>query len=281
MATRLAGYQPQYFPRLHYIARILNADIFKCSDTLQYVRRHAYPPVHGKVENGPSFQAHTPVKTARGLHLLDIPTQHVGKKEDRMLHTVGIEYGVPWHEKHLRTIEISYAKASQFKKLFPSLVVLLSRRYGSLAECTVATTLWSLAIILEVPFAASGELSAAAIMGALQQSNFRLRKIVRMSELGMAPAKKGTGQDVNQWIIDTCRALGADEYYMGGTASAAYIDHEQLKAAGITLVTQDWRCEEYSQQFPKTEFIPNLSILDLVMNVEPRDARRILRTTTQ
>lgn len=280
MSVRLVGYQPQYFPRLHYYARFLNADIFKISDTLQYVRRHAYPSDDGKTHNGPSYQAHAPIKTSQGIYLLDVPVRHEGKKSDRMLNTVGLDPRNEWQQKHLKNIEFNYKKAPQFERLFPSLQVLLSQPYSSLAACTVATTLWGLSVLFELPLAVEA-LSVAQLNALLPIAPFRLKKIVRMSEEGITPAHKDDGESVNDWIIANCRAFGADEYYFGGTAAAAYIDHDRLREAGIQLVQQDWRGEEYPQQFPRHGFLPNLSIIDLLMNMQPADARRILMTHSQ
>ena len=71
---RYSGIQPQYFPRLHYFARILNADIFVSRDDAQFLRKHKYPD--GKTDK--SYQAHTPIKTPSGIYLLNVPTKHEG-----------------------------------------------------------------------------------------------------------------------------------------------------------------------------------------------------------
>ena len=46
---------------------------------------------------------------------------------------------------------------------------------------------------------------------------------------------------------------------------------------GIGLVTQDWTCREYDQQFTdKTGFVSNLSIIDLLLNVNREKALEII-----
>jgi len=67
---RLAGYQPQYFPRLHYFARLLNADVFEVSDYVQFVKKHAYVDPNGERFRGKSFQAdiwHTRISFLKSL----------------------------------------------------------------------------------------------------------------------------------------------------------------------------------------------------------------------
>ena len=279
--VRLVGYQPQYFPRLHYYARILNTDIFKISDNLQYVRRHSYPTKDGTAYNGPSYQAHTPIKTSQGIHLLDMPVRHLGAQNARTMNTVELDYSDEWSKKHLRNIELSYGKAPNFKSLYPSLTLLLGVEYGSLAACTVASTLWGLAVLFELPLLTLETFALPTINELLPVAGTRLKKIVRMSEAGIPPADKAGEEDVNDWIIANCREFGANEYYYGGTAASSYINKERIQAAGITLIQQDWQCAQYPQCFPKRAFIPNLSIIDLLMNVPPDEARRILSTPNQ
>jgi hypothetical protein len=279
--TRLVGYQPQLFPRLHYYARFLNADIFKISDTLQYVRRHAYPSVDGKPFNGPSYQAHTPIKTSQGLYLLDVPAKHVGKQIERTMDTTPVDYSIPWTQKHLATIEINYKKAPQFDVVFPGLAVLYGREYPSLAAFTVATTLWGLAVLFEIPIVSPEAFSLSEVNALLPCTGHRIGKVVRMSEAGMPAADKSHGEDVNAWIINNCTVFGANEYYFGGTAAAAYLDLKRLNEAGVRVVQQNWVCEPYKQTFPRHGFLPNLSIIDLVMNVAPSEARKILATPNQ
>jgi hypothetical protein len=278
--TRLVGYQPQYFPRLHYYARFLNADVFKISDNLQFVRRHAYHSSDGTSSNGPSYQAHTPIKTSQGMYLLDVPVRHEGKKTERMLNAIAIDYSKGWREKQLKGIELNYKKAPQFKAIFPSLAALFSQQFPSLASYTIASTLWGLVVLFEIPIGVE-VFSVAEFNSLLPFQQFRLKRVVRMSELGIERADKMHGQNVNDWIIENCRALGADEYYFGGTAAGSYIDHDRLRQAGVHLVQQEWVCAEYKQQFPKHGFLPNLSILDLLMNEPPSRAREILSTPAQ
>ena len=45
---------------------------------------------------------------------------------------------------------------------------------------------------------------------------------------------------------------------------------------GIKITVQDWHCPPYPQQFNKLGFIPDLSIIDLFMNVSPQNAAKIL-----
>lgn len=269
---RLSGYQPQYFPRLHYVARILRSDIFTISDYVQFVRAHRYPTADGGHERGKSYQADTPVKSSREVQFLTVPVQHGGLLP---MNKTAIAYEKRWQEKHLKGIQMNYGSAKNFAVLFPQLTELLLKRYAHLAQLNIATILWALGWVLGMGQLPLEGVTLASINERLERHEaFPLRQIVLKSETPIAPP--GRGRDATDWIIETCRMFGTDEYYCGGTATTAYIDAARFRAAGIRLTQQQWICQPYTQQFPKLGFIPNLSILDLLMNEDPERARAIL-----
>jgi hypothetical protein len=65
---RLSDIQPQYFPRLHFFARMLASDVFVFRDDVQFVRNHKYPDG----SRGPSYQVHTPIRIPDGASLLTV-----------------------------------------------------------------------------------------------------------------------------------------------------------------------------------------------------------------
>jgi hypothetical protein len=266
---RLVGYQPQYFPRLHYFARVLDSDIFTISDYLQYVRHHVYE--HGSErERGPSYQAHTPLKTGNGVLLLDVPVRRGGEEGKQLLTEAQVDYSTPWNEKHLQNIEHHYKKTPEFFRVFPSLQIFLQQRHATLSDLTTGSIVWGLSQLFET----APDLKS--VVENIPHPEHRLRRIVLMSETGIVMPDKESGRDANDWIIETCKALGATEYHFGGTSASAYMDFPRFERSGIALRQQDWKCAPYRQQFPKQGFVPNLSIIDLLMNVPPADARKIL-----
>lgn len=271
--VRLSGYQPQYFPRLHYFARILDSDIFEFSDYVQFVKKMAYPLPDGTSRRGKSYQADTLIKTGHGQIFLTVPVGSGGLKP---IHETQIAYQTPWAASHLKTVQIAYAKSRNFELLFPELEALLQRRYDNLADLTITTTLWGLwrIVAMEKPWQVT--LGLEQLEEALPAAPFRLRRIVRLSQTPIPPS--GPGRDATDWIIDICRQLDADEYYYGGTSAVAYMDFDRLKAAGIRLREQSWKCTAYTQMHAKLGFMPNLSIIDLLMNETPDTVRTIVHT---
>lgn len=264
---RYSGIQPQYFPRLHYFARALNTDIFVLRDDVQFVLRHKYPD--GK--NGPSYQAHSPIKTSSDLFLLDIPIKHNGLKP--ICKTL-ISYNHNWVHKHLKTIRTNYAKSENFPKLFPGIEQILKNNYETLSQLNIQTFLWGINILLENPLTLY-RLSVNNINQVLKQDKkFRLKKILLASKIKQL---QNNTLSANEKILTIIKSIKADEDYTGGTAFKAYMDEELFNKHNIKVLVQDWKCQKYTQVFDKKlGFIPNLSIIDLLMNTPLKQAVGII-----
>lgn len=267
---RYSGIQPHYFPRLHYFARMVASDAFVIRDDVQFVRKHKYPD--GKT--GKSYQAHTPVKHASGIHLLMIPIQHNSKES---ISKTRILYSVGWIESHLRSIENFYRKSPNFNVIFPEVGEILNRKYKTLAELNTATILWGLLRLIGFKRVHVDQLSFDFVVTKLKkQAIFRLKSVKKGSESrALAKLKNATA---NEKIITLIQEIGANEDYCGGTGFTAYMDKNLFGKHGIKVTVQDWKCREYPQLFTKQQgFIPNLSIIDLLMNVSADVAAGIIK----
>lgn len=269
LSVRMVVYQPQFFPRLHYFARILNSEIYGIADNVQFVRKHAYHTQEGN-RAGVSYQAHTPLLTNNGVLLADIATESGFKaiNETKLVYTARNDKGRPH-----RLIREHYRKAREFRRIDPALEAFFSRDFDSVGELNIASTYFALAILLEKdPLAAD----RTTLQAALAESPYRLRQLELLSESGVPVSDKDCGRCANQWLVECCQRYGADEYYYGGTGASAYMDFSKFDAASIRLIEQSWKCEPYRQT--QDGFVSNLSIIDLLMNVPPEKAREVVFT---
>lgn len=266
---RYTGIQPQYFPRLHYFARIINTDIFVIRDEVQFVARHKYP--NGK--SGFSYQADSPIKQASGEYILHVPIQHAGLQS---INKTEIAYTENWAAKHLQTIKFIYGRAPNFGSVYPILAMILDKKYNSIADLTITTILFGILAVTEEKALTPDTLTIPHVENLLaNHPSIRLKKIKLGSDI---KALKNPDLDKNQKIIATIKEVGANEDYCGDTAFTAYMDKKMFEDSGIKVVVQNWKCREYPQLFVKQQgFIPNLSIIDLLMNVPPKDALQILQ----
>jgi hypothetical protein len=266
---RLSGIQPQYFPRLHYLARMLASDVFVLLDDVQFVRKHKYPDGSTDV----SYQAHTPVKGRDGPHLLAVSTKSGGVWPIRQMR---ISHDHHWACKHARAIKSFYASSPNRRRLLPEIELLLQCRFSTIAELDIATTCWALGHVLREPLRIPEDLSIARINELLvARRAVRLRQIVLSSEC-LGPGA-GEPADANERILALCQRFDADEYVGGQTAVRAYLDIGLFRRYGIEVTIQSWGCPVYPQQHTdKTGFIPNLSIIDLLMNAPPERMASLL-----
>ncbi len=91
-------------------------------------------------------------------------------------------------------------------------------------------------------------------------------KMYRSSELDI----KSTG---TQRLIDICKKFDADTY-LSGPGGRKYMDMGLFEKEGIKVIFSDFKCPEYKQQGER--FIPNLSIVDGICNIGPKQTRRLL-----
>jgi hypothetical protein len=260
---RLSDIQPQYFPRLHYFARMLESDVFVIRDDVQFVRNHKYPDG----ARGVSYQAHTPIKAPEGRRLLAVS---VKKKSSLSIDRTGVCHDQSWARKHVNVIGSFYRSSPNLRALLPELERLLDIRFATIAELDIATTCWALGRVLGAALRIPEDLSIARINELLAaRPMFRLRRIALGSDCfgPEAGPEAHRASSASERIAALCKMAGADQYLGGRTALEAYLDADLLRRAGIELAIQDWRCPMYPQEHTaRSGFIADLSILDLLMN---------------
>lgn len=91
--------QPRFFPGLHYLHRLMVADVFVVLDTVQYNPRHE--------EN------RAKVKGPQGSHWLTVPMRRDSRSQLICDTVVGDQ---PWEDKTLRTLQHFYGKSPLYEE---------------------------------------------------------------------------------------------------------------------------------------------------------------------
>ena len=215
--------QPSYIPWRGYFHQIQKADLFVFYDCVQYDK-------HG-------WRNRNSIKTSQGSQWVTIPVNTKGcVSEGTEIKDVSIIWDAHWNEKHLRSIQQSYAKAPFFKQYEPLLQAIYSRRDALLSDFTCAST----------------ELIA-------RELGISHTKFIRSSELKAEGAKT----DRLIWIL---KKVGAT-HYISGPSAADYIEREKFEEAGISLEFIAYDYPEYPQLHGNFE--PQVTVLDLLFNVGP------------
>lgn len=184
------------------------------------------------------------IKSPQGILWLSVPVLTKGI-EDKQIKNMLIDNRSNWNTKQLKSISMCYAKAPYFKNYFPELEELLSKTWDNICELDIALVeLISKWLKLE-------------------------RKIYRSSELGIYGSK-------SERLLNFCKHLGADNY-LSGNAAQDYLDVDLFKQSNINITWQDYEHPVYEQI--NGEFIPYLSVIDLIFNMG-EESRKILNIDT-
>lgn len=155
---------------------------------------------------------------------------------------VEINNSVSWREEHWKKVTYSYKNSRWFDLYKDYLGGLYAKEHKLLFDLNLET-LSTVMRWLEIDI-----------------------PVVRESEL------KITGEGT-QRLLNACRAMGADTY-VSGAGGKGYMDERLFADASIRLEYQQYQPVQYPQRFVK-EFVPNLSILDMLFNVGP-ETRKML-----
>jgi hypothetical protein len=111
---------PVYFPPLDYTALLGHVDHFILADTFPYRRK--------------TFQNRSKLRNAQGGHWIQIPL--FGQPEGAPIHTVDIETGGRWQEKHWRSFKYDYRTTMYFDHYADRFQSFFDREWAALANCT-------------------------------------------------------------------------------------------------------------------------------------------------
>ncbi|HOJ31968.1 MAG TPA: WbqC family protein [Candidatus Hydrogenedentes bacterium] len=185
------------------------------------------------------WQNRNRIKTQNGTVLLTVP---VHATLGMPLSEVRIDHNQPWQKKHWRSIEQAYRKAPFFERYAPGLRALYHADWDRLVELNHRMLLFFLdALGLRTPV-----------------------------YLASSMPVNGTG---TERLIELVRHVQGDTYYTGAFAAETYLNAALFEQAGLKLELQQWQAPNYPQLHG--EFVRDLSIVDLLMNVGP-DSLKIL-----
>lgn len=119
MVTDVAIYQPRYYPRLHYVARAQQADVFIIYDDVQFSRRS---------------RQHRAQIEFQGAEWLTIPVKHSGNETS--IEDARIDMSSPWIPEHTETLFHKYGEAARplhhfYHDLLPFIPSISSIRHSS------------------------------------------------------------------------------------------------------------------------------------------------------
>lgn len=213
-------HQPVYIPYMGFFKKVSDSDVFIIYDDAPYSKTANQDWNTLKLADGNPHRIKIPIDTSNGCMLSRVRTKD--------------ELG--WKEKHLKTVQMNYARAPYFHGVYEWFGEHLMASYDSLAEMNTAMLRSLILMILHDP-----------------------PKIVLSSEIG------GTYDHTDKTgkLVELVTQVRGTDYLSGG-AGRNYLDAEQFYRLGIDVAYNSFKAVEYPQLWG--DFIPNMSVLDYLMN---------------
>jgi len=124
--VKVAIHQPQYFPWLRYVHKVMSADIFVYLDTVQFSK------------NG--VQNRNQIKTPNGAQWMTVAVRHEFGKSIRETEIADQKAT----QKHWKTLQANYARSEGFQRWKLELHDLLHRSVRTLDQVAIDSTEWML-----------------------------------------------------------------------------------------------------------------------------------------
>lgn len=181
------------------------------------------------------------IKTAEGERWLTIGIRK--PKLGTPINEVEMMPGTEWIERNLSLLHENYRKSPGWNEVFPVVEDLYSAQFDLLVDFNLHF-----------------------LKGVMEMLDVQI-PMVRSSLLEPSGSR-------NELLINLLQKVEADRY-LSGSGARSYMQPELFEAAGIEVVWQKFDHPVYQQPFG--DFMPFLSILDVLLNCGIAESRDILR----
>jgi len=212
----VAIHQPNFFPWMGYFSKIQQADIFVFLDDVPVSNSSSYcTRVQINIQNTPKF--------------IFCPTQKVSGVQ--YIKNLQIHEEIPWREKLIKTLQITYGKSKNFKTCIKELEKLIFFNSSNLTDFNINAIL-------------------------------NLSKQLGYSTIHYRQSDLATEKNSTELMIEIVKKVGGNTY-LCGNGSGGYLNEDLFKEQNVLLQYQNFQPTVYGNI--KT-FIPGLSIIDYLMN---------------
>jgi hypothetical protein len=190
-----------------------------------------------------SYTARCLIKGIRGKsQWLSVPVFKKGRYFQN-ISEVNIDNDSEWQKAHQRSLESCYSKAPYFRE-------------SSWLNDAAYKNKWDRLSLLNIELIKS----IAVNLGVIP-------KFTNLSELNI-------NSKSSELLIDICNKMSA-QVYLSGPGGKKYLDEKKFKEAGIELRFVTY----YPQAYPQLcgDFVPGLSIIDMLYNCGPQAVKRIVK----
>jgi len=239
---KLAIMQPYFFPYIGYFQAITAVDKYILYDNLTFIKE--------------AWMNRNRILLRDGrIQMMTVPLKH--KSSNALIRDIEIDNSKPWKKNLLSTISGAYKRAPYFDEIFPFIDSLLSSEYVHLSELncrTISGIVDYLGIDTIVESDNSKYLQMESTLSDIE-SDYSVLPYLNLTK----PIRKVAR------VLEMCREEGAD-VFINAIGGQELYDKSEFLQYGIDLRFVKTNDIIYSQSSKSSEFVPNLSIVDVLMN---------------
>ena len=221
-------HQPNFLPWMGFFYKIVQCDVFVLLDSVQFTKN--------------SFINRNKIKTSQGVQWLTVP---VSVEFGQMIEEVRINNEFDWRKKHLKTLQMNYARSEFFEEVFNALQeVYFSENFSYLSNLNVRLIEYVMSYL---------DIEA---------------EVLKASEMDI-------GGKAEELLINIVKKVGGD-VYLSGAGGSKYQNEAEFKDKGIELRYSVFEHPIYKQLWG--DFVTNLSVLDILFNCGKYSRKIILES---
>ncbi|MFE6707081.1 WbqC family protein [Bacillus thuringiensis] len=183
------------------------------------------------------------IKTSQGASWLTVPIQMKNYKEIPF-NKLKIDNTQDWERKHWKAIRINYSNAPYFNVYKDYLESFYSEDWLNLNDMN------------------------------MNFIHFIIRELNIDTELYYVSELEGITGKKSDFVLELCQKFSASTYY-SGSLGQDYLNENDFENENIEIIYQRIRDYSYKQLFG--EFIPHLSILDILLNCGPKETEKLIK----
>ena len=172
------------------------------------------------------------IKTPQGEQWLTVPVRYHSKEK---INQIKISTN-NWQKKHWQSIKMNYSGAPYFKEYEDFFEKFYQKKYSMLSELAI-------------------------------EMNKAICELLGIKTKFLLSSELDVEGKSNERLVNICKKIGADTYLSGKGAVDSYLDKNMFTKNNIKVEIQDFHYPTYKQLWG--EFVPNLSILDILFNYGP------------
>jgi hypothetical protein len=194
------------------------------------------------------WKSRNKIRTSEGWLWLVVPILTRGQHNQR-LNQVKIDNSQKWKKKHLKAIEMAYSKAPFFESYIDFFRDVYKMEWIYLSD-----------------------LNEKFIHFFIKELGINV-EFIKASSLPFS--LEGEKSDL---VLDLCKKMKADVFIFGKTGKT-YAKVQDFESSGIKIIFQEYTHPEYFQVHG--EFIPYMSIIDLLFNCGPKSLEILMNHQSQ